>query len=126
MINRNRKISSAIYNTHILYKETNIVKLIDTAPSFIVITTDDFLLEEINNMIKFYNGFVLFSYDTTFEIGDFFVTPLLARHLLFDNEPAIPVAFMFHDSKEEKVHKRFFDWIKEVSFYYYHLSLLNF
>ena len=44
------------------------------------------------------------------------MTPFLVRHSLLKNEPAFPVAYLFHDSKEEVVHEQFFNWIKKVSY----------
>lgn len=115
LINKNNKIGyDPIYNLHILYRELTCIKSIETVPNLCVISTDDLILEAVNNMMTVYDGHILYSYDTTFELGDFFLSPLLVRHPLFKNDPAFPVAFFFHDVKLEKVHTKFFNWIKEV------------
>ena len=80
-------------------------------PYLIVISTDDLICQEVNDILAEFGGHVFFSYDTTFNIGDFLVSPLLCRHPYLENDIAFPVAFLFHDSKEEIVHDIFFRWI---------------
>ena len=41
-------------------------------------------------------GAQFLSYDTTFQLGDFYVSVLSFKHVLFKENPVIPVAFMFH------------------------------
>lgn len=38
-------------------------------------------------------------YDTAFNLGDCYVSPLVFRHVLFKNTPWIPLAFLVHDKK---------------------------
>ena len=52
-------------------------------------------------------------YDTTFNLGDFYVSPLVFRHELFENTPWIPLAFLVHDRKLQKCHNRLFEFIAE-------------
>ena len=52
-------------------------------------------------------------YDTTFNLGDFYVSPLVFRHVLFENYHWIPLAFLVHDRKLQKCHNRFFECISE-------------
>jgi hypothetical protein len=52
-------------------------------------------------------------YDTTFNLGDFYVTPLIFRHILFESKPTIPLAFLIHDRKYQKCHERLFDYLAE-------------
>ena len=55
-------------------------------------------------------GAQLLSYDTTFQLGDFYVSVLSFKHVLFIKEnPVIPVAFMFHERKFKTVHEHFFE-----------------
>ena len=39
---------------------------------------------------------------------------MLCRHPFLENNAAFPVAYLFHDSKEEIVHEIFFRWIHKV------------
>ena len=41
----------------------------------------------------------LLSYDTTFKLGDFYVSPLLFRHTIFKEAPVIPALFLIHERK---------------------------
>ena len=37
---------------------------------------------------------VILAYDTTFQLGDFYVSPILFRHIYFIGSPIIPLAFL--------------------------------
>ena len=52
-------------------------------------------------------------YDTTFKLGDFYVSILVFRHAVFNEIPVTPVAFLTHDRKFQKVHERFFGQLVE-------------
>lgn len=54
----------------------------------------------------------LLSYDTTFNIGDFYVSILVFRQVLFQGGVTIPAAFIIHDRKCSDVHDRF--WRKLI------------
>ena len=49
----------------------------------------------------------LLSYDTTFQLGDFYVSPLLCRQVIFKNSPVMPVLFLIHERKFQEVHQVF-------------------
>ena len=50
----------------------------------------------------------LLSYDTTFQLGDFYLSPLIIRHSLFNERPCIPAIFLFHERKLTEVHQEMF------------------
>lgn len=52
-------------------------------------------------------------YDTTFNLGDFYVSPLVFKHVLFEGTPWIPLAFLIHDRKLQKCHNRFFEFLAD-------------
>ena len=52
-------------------------------------------------------------YDTTFNLGDFYLSPLVFKHVLFEETPWIPLAFLIHDRKHQKYHNRLFEFIAE-------------
>ncbi|KAK3108536.1 hypothetical protein FSP39_010086 [Pinctada imbricata] len=52
-------------------------------------------------------------YDTTFNLGDFYVSPLVFRHVLFEQGPLIPLAFLIHERKQQKCHNRLFEFIAD-------------
>jgi hypothetical protein len=80
----------------------------------VIISSNDLIIEEVQKCLTEYEGHVFFSYDTTFEIGDFFCSPLLARHPYLENDIGFPVAYLFHDSKEQSVHDIFWNWIRKT------------
>ena len=49
----------------------------------------------------------IISYDTTFNLGDFYVSSLIVKHPLFQERPAIPVAIMLHHRRTKQVHEAF-------------------
>lgn len=51
--------------------------------------------------------FTLLSYDTTFNLGDFYLSVLVLKLSAFKESPSIPVAFMIHDRKFTAVHTEF-------------------
>ena len=57
----------------------------------------------------------LVSYDTTYNLSDFYVSQLLFRHTLFEGTPVIPVAFLIHEKRTQFAHEVFMDFIaKEI------------
>ena len=46
----------------------------------------------------------LLSYDTTFQLGNFYISPLLFRHTIFSNKPTILAIFMLHERKKTETH----------------------
>lgn len=52
-------------------------------------------------------------YDTTFNLGDFYVSVILYKHPAFENGPIIPLAYMLHQSKKSEVHKLFVETVKK-------------
>lgn len=56
---------------------------------------------------------VFLSYDTTFLLGDFYLSVLVAKMSCFVENPCMPVAFLLHDRKPEVVHKDFFDRLRD-------------
>ena len=65
------------------------------------------LLQELDRILHLISTEpVTLFYDTTFNIGDdFYVSPLIVKHMLFKNNPSIPVAFLIHERKYQRHHK---------------------
>lgn len=53
-------------------------------------------------------------YDTTFNIGDFFISTLLMRNVEIAEEPYFPIAFFIHDRKRTEDHEFFFKTISTL------------
>jgi hypothetical protein len=47
---------------------------------------------------------LLVSYDTTFDLGDLFVSVLVYKHAIFQGGNTIPVAFMIHGRRSGELH----------------------
>ena len=56
----------------------------------------------------------LLSYDTTFQLGDFYLSVLCFRHTIFKEAPVIPAAFLTHERTFEYNHKEFFRICKKL------------
>lgn len=55
-----------------------------------------------------HDKFQLISYDTTFLLGDFYVSPLIIKQTIFEQKPCIPVMFMLHERKLTTTHLEMF------------------
>ena len=55
------------------------------------------------------SGHQLLSYDTTFQLRDFYLSTLTFRHTLFKEDLVISVAFLLHKRKQASCHQEFFD-----------------
>ena len=51
-------------------------------------------------------------YDTTFCLGDFYVSTLAFQHIMFKESPVIALGFMVHKRKFQKCHEQFLEVIK--------------
>ena len=56
----------------------------------------------------------LLSYDTTFQLGDFYLSTLCFRHTLFKESPVIPAMFLLHERKFQDHHREFFTVCKTL------------
>ena len=56
---------------------------------------------------------IILAYDMTFQLGDFYVSPLLFRHTYFEGTPIIPLAFLIHDRKFQLSHEKLFSKLTE-------------
>jgi len=98
----------AIVNLHALAIDLDdYVLQIDTFPDMVVVCGFKELFQQLDNLISltYCPKPVLLSYDTTFQLGDFYVSALLFRHVLFQSSPVIPAAFLIHDRKYQSAHE---------------------
>ena len=84
-------------------------------PDLLCMAASSNLLQELDRLLhlKSTEPVTLF-YDTTFNIGDFYVSPLTVKHMLFKNNPSIPVAFLIHERKYQRHHELFFETLSEL------------
>ena len=113
---KSRLSHDALYNLHeIAYDLDNFVKIITTFPNLVVICGLNNLLAELDMVLQLdSNQYQLLSYDTTFELGDFYLSPLLYRHTLFKSCPAIPALFLIHERKFQRDHETFMEYLSTL------------
>jgi len=82
---------------------------IATYPDTVVVCGSEFF-------VKFFSDGKpsLLSYDTTFNLGDFYVSVLVAQFEIFQEKPTLPIAFLIHDRKFENTHNVFFLCLKKL------------
>ena len=97
----------ALYNVHeIAYDLKGYVAKIITYPDLVLICGLTVIEEELKRLLTTKAASSpLFSYDTTFQLGDFYVSAFLFRHTLFTEAPVIPAFFLIHERKEFSAHE---------------------
>lgn len=86
-----------------------------TNPDFICMMYLDSLASKIAGLIDRPDlGRLGFQYDTTFKLGDIYVSVLIVRYLKLEQEPVNPFVIMIHERKTMDAHNTFFrkvaDW----------------
>ena len=90
------------------YDLGSFVKIITTYPDFIIVCGLDEILQDLEMVLKVDSDLPqLLSYDTTFQLGDFNLSPLLYRHVTFKKSPVVPALFLIHERKFQDVHEIF-------------------
>ena len=95
----------ALYNVHELsYDLQEFVHKIVTFPDVAIVCGLKHILTHINRLLQVQleaSSHVqqLLSYDTTFKLDDFYVSPLLFRNILFINSPVMPAIYLIHERK---------------------------
>jgi hypothetical protein len=84
------------------YSLPEFVWSIKTFPDFVAC----FGMPSMVNLVQSCNS-VLLSYDTTFQLGDFYLSVMVLKLSAFHEEPSIPVGFVLHDRKFQTVHEEF-------------------
>ena len=93
-----------IYNLHeIAYEIAGFVWKITTFPDLVFVCGLKELLDEADRVIQIGED-QLPSYDTTFQLGDVYVSPSIFRHTIFKERPFIPSMFLLHERKLTNTH----------------------
>lgn len=112
-----RRIShDALYNMHELALDLpGFIHLIHTHPDLVCVLGQKALLDQLDRVLVLDSTCSqLLSYDTTFQLGDFYVSILCFRHTLFKEAPIIPACFLLHERKFEAHHKELFAVCKKL------------
>jgi len=54
-------------------------------------------------------------YDTTFNMGDFYVSALLYRHTVFIGAPVMPLMLLVHERRTTDSHELLFRWLQKLT-----------
>ena len=105
-----QKIShDQIYNANLIAHELHdYLYEIRTYPELIFFMAHPEIISEFNTLLMMESKDQLYCvYDTTFTLGDFYITPVCFRHILFEKNPIIPLAFLLHGKKLQFDHEDF-------------------
>ena len=91
------------------YIITGFIWTISTYPDLVVTCGSAFFTTNLPTA-----SIVMLSYDTTFNLGDFYVSVLMAQTNAFSETPTFPIAFLIHERKFEATHVSFFTAIKKI------------
>ena len=98
----------AIYNTHELAYEGGFIHFLSTYTDLCVVAGDVEMVQELNTVIQLRDEDLLLSYDTTFNLGEFYVSPLVFKHVIFEANPLVAGLFLIHERKLSETHEHFF------------------
>jgi MULE transposase domain len=108
----------ALYNLHELALDIDFVHDIHTFPDLSVILYDPSILAIFKSLLSTSQTPDLplqqLSYDTTFNLGDFYVSILLFRETEFTDNPVVPLAYLIHERKLFQTHSIFFSHMQSV------------
>ena len=111
VLEKKRLSHDGLYNLHELALHiTDFIHFIQTHPDLVCVCGQKSLFDEMDRVLLVDSpGAQLLSYDTTFQVGEFYVSILSFKHVLFKENPVILVAFMFYERKFQAVHEHFFE-----------------
>ena len=105
-LSQNRISKDELYNLHEIACDVgtdNFVRKVITIPDLACVCGLKEVLSEADKAILLNEIGQLLSYDTTFMLGDFYVSLLLFRHTVFVENPSIPTLFLIHEKRCLKV-----------------------
>ena len=94
----------ALYNVdELAFDLDNFIHKIITFPDLVIVCGHNVMLMKIIQL--HHNRPILFSYDTTFQFRNFFISPMLFRNSVFESCPVMPVMFLIHERKLRNSHE---------------------
>ncbi|CAG2237568.1 unnamed protein product [Mytilus edulis] len=89
------------------------VKQLTLYPDLVAVVSLPEIITQFNQLLDVKSDEQLYlSYDTTFNLGDCYVSAIVFKHILFKETPLIPLAFVIHDRKFGSVHETLFNFLK--------------
>jgi hypothetical protein len=99
-----------IYNLVLLaYQLNGFISEMLVYPDLLVVVALPEIIETFKDIIELKSDEpVYLVYDTTFNLGDCYVSPIVFKHVLFEESPLVPLAFLIHERKHAKWHQLLF------------------
>ena len=109
--NRGRISRDALFNLHELALDSNFIQHITTFPDLSVILYHPDVVQIFKKTLSASGDLPTqqMSYDTTFKLGDFYLSVLLFRATDFYPQPVIPLAYLMHEENFMKLTMPSFD-----------------
>ena len=115
---KGRLSRDALYNLHEFAFDSNFIHHITTLPDLGIFMYHPPLLNlflgTLSNLSYPAAAIQVLSYDTTFNLGDFYLSVLLYRHTEFSPPLSIPLAYLLHERKLTVTHDHFFAHIRSI------------
>ncbi|CAF1616659.1 unnamed protein product, partial [Didymodactylos carnosus] len=83
-------------------------------PQLVIICAHKQIIDLFNALLSMTTSKIVISYDTTFNLTDGYVSSLIYRHDAFESQPAIVLAYMIHETKQEWAHTCLVRTIKDL------------
>jgi hypothetical protein len=96
------------------YEIGGFIRKITTFPDLEVVFGMEELLQDMGRELQLHEPGQIMSYNTTFQLGDFYLSFVLYRAMIFQEEPCIPALFLIHERKFAETHCTFFKELKKV------------
>lgn len=115
--NSQRLTHDAIFNLTEFAHDTDFVKRILLFPDLEVVMVNEAAVVNFRSLLTEQNDDrppQQLSYDTTFCLGDFYLSVLLYRETEFDPSPVVPLAFYIHERKLQSTHDAFMSYMASI------------
>jgi len=116
--NKQRLSRDALYNLHEFAYDSGFIHKICTFPDLSVICYNQDVVAVFNSLLstsaQSATPTIVITYDTTFNLGDFYLSILLFRETEFEPSPIIPLAYYIHERKLQATHDEFFGHIRLI------------
>ena len=102
----------ALYNIHATERDSSnqFTHVIHTFPNVVVICGHSLMLDKLEKVLYFDTIEQCLSNDTTFQLGDLYVSALIFRHIIFRENPCMPALFLIHERRFQQHNEIFFNF----------------
>ena len=112
---RVRVSRDALYNLHEIALDTGFIHHITSFPDLLVVMYAEETMAMFIDQVRAHRDVThVLSYDTTFTLGDFYLSALMFRPSEFDPSPIMPLAYLLHERKTTNTHRHFWELIADV------------